>query len=134
MISTSSSMSSAESLDTTEKVSALIKVLEDDLNACDFKWTLFVTAAHSYRYDSQLKPIPAAYIVNKSYDLERLHQDIARIPNFCDLLQKLRRSAENRSYDALSKESIDLLHWCLHDNFLKSVERSNVSNTNHIHL
>lgn len=130
MISTLSTTSS-QTLDLSAKVTLLIKALEDDLNACDFKWTLFVAAAHSYRHESVLKPIPVAYIVNKTYDLERLHKIIARVPNFCDLLPKLRHFAE-RYCDGVDEETIDLLYWCLHDPFLKSVDRANVSMHNQI--
>lgn len=115
-----------------EKVQKLIEILEKDLDACDFKWTLFAAAANSYKHDSLLKPFPTTFADGKSLDVGRLRENIAKVPAFMILLDELRSANQNRTFDntELNEDTIDLLHWCLIcvcDPFLKSVKRSNVS-------
>lgn len=110
--------------DLNEKMTILMTALADDLNACDMKWTFFVAAAHSYRYDSQLKPYPTHPANGKPYEIERLREIIAKVPPFAALLQKLRAKRP------IDEECIYLLHWILvrsRDSYLKSVDRANVS-------
>lgn len=112
-----------------DKVTSLIKALENDLDACDFKWTLFVAAANNYKYDSLLKPFPSAYVENKALNIGHLRETIASIPRFTILLQKLRNDS-HKIENCISDNAIDLLYWCLisvKEPALKSVRRSNVS-------
>lgn len=120
------------SMDLMDKAKSLVKILESDLDACDFKWTLFVTAANSYKYDSLLKPFPIAYVANKILCIERLREQIACIPAFDVLLPKLRSYCEhtNSIDNVINDEIIELLYWCLisvKEPVLKSVNRTNVS-------
>lgn len=111
-------------IDSNEKIAAIANALAKDLNACDMKWTFFVAAAHSYRYDSQLKPYPTQPANGKPYEIENLRDIIAKVPPFTDLLQKL------QTKQPIDDEIIHLLHWTLvrlQDPYLKSVDRSNVS-------
>lgn len=116
-----------------DKIESLIKKLEIDLIACDFKWTLFVTAANSYKYDSLLKPFPNAYVVDKQLNIYRLRKVIASVPSFDRLLSTLRSivdHSESGENNDITEECIDLLYWCLiraKEPTLKSVHPSNVS-------
>lgn len=115
-----------EASDLNGERTALTAVLADDLNACDMKWTFFVAAAHSYRYDSQLKPYPMNPADGKPYEIENLHAIIDKVPPFSELLKKL------EAKQPLADEIVHLLHWILvrvRDPYLKSVDRSNVSTT-----
>lgn len=124
---------STGSLHSKDKIPILIKKLENDLNACDFKWTLFVAAANSYKYDSLLKPFPNAYVVDKILKINRLREVISTIPHFSRLLcilQNIVNQTKPEENDDITDESIDLLYWCLiraKDPTLKSVHSSNVS-------
>lgn len=110
----------------------LIRKLKDDLNACDMKWTLFVAAAQSYRYDSQLKPFPAFYQMGTTVDITKLMAVIEIVPPLETLLGSLLKM-KNSTDDALyltNEKIIQLLHWVLVTVFeplLKSVDRQNVS-------
>lgn len=115
-----------------EKVKKLTEILENDLIASDFKWTLFVTAANSYKYDSLLKPIPSMYINNQTLDIFKLREVIAKVPAFSVFLDKLRRAAKQTSFSnvKIDEETVDLIYWCLSSNrepSLKSIDRLNVS-------
>lgn len=119
-----------EAIDLNEEMTALATVLTDDLNACDMKWTFFVAAANSYRYDSQLKPYPVNPADGKPYDIEHLHAIVAKVPPFSALLERL------QAKQPLADEIVHLLHWILvrvRDPYLKSVDRSNVSTTSSSH-
>lgn len=124
---------SMRSTNTKDKIVSLIKTLENDISACDFKWTLFVTAANSYKYDSLLKPFPNAYVIDKILNITHLREIIASIPNFGHLLSKLQSIVDKSTpeeSDGITAESIDLLYWCLiraKEPTLKSVHSSNVS-------
>lgn len=107
-----------------EKITTLTAALIDDLNACDMKWTFFVAAAHSYRYDSQLKPFPMHPANGKPYEIDALREIIAKVPPFHELRQKLKAT------QPIDDEIVNLLHWILvrvRDPYLKSVNRSDVS-------
>lgn len=54
------------------KILCLKSILEKDPVAADLKWSLFVAASHSYRYDSCLKPFPPMYIQNECKDIDAL--------------------------------------------------------------
>lgn len=110
--------------DVDGKIVVLTSILNVDLDACDMKWTFFVAAAHSYRYDSQLKPYPMHPITGKPYEIENLHEIIAKVPPFIDLLKKL------QAKQPITDDIVHLLYWILvrlRDPYLKSVHRSNVS-------
>lgn len=120
---------SNHSMHLVEKVRSLIEILENDLDACDFKWTLFVAAAINYKYDSLLKPFPSAYVSNNVLDINRLRETIARIPSFSILLQNLHIYC-GQPDDFVNDDNVDLLYWCLisvKEPALKSVKRLNVS-------
>lgn len=107
-----------------EKMLTLTAALDVDLNACDMKWTFFVAAAHSYRYDSQLKPFPTNPANGKPYEIDALREIIAKVPPFHELRQKL------KTEQPIDDEIVHLLHWILvrvRDPYLKSVNRSDVS-------
>lgn len=118
-----------KSIDLMDKVTSLIAALECDLDACDFKWTLFVAAANNYKFDSLLKPFPSAYLINRTLNIGRLREVITSIPPFSHLLQTL-RNHPNALGNPVNDEAIDLLYWCLisvKEPVLKSIGRSNVS-------
>lgn len=117
-----------------EKVKKLTEILENDLVASDFKWTLFVAAANSYKYDSLLKPFPSMFIYsnNQTLDIFKLREVIAAVPAFPVFLKELHRIAEHSSFSnmQIDEEMIDLIYWCLLSNrepSLKSIDRLNVS-------
>lgn len=132
----SSSIASMNPVNLLDKVNTLIKVLESDLDACDFKWTLFVAAASSYKYDSSLKPIPSAYVANKVLNIHRLRDTISNIPALSVFLSILRKFRDQPTAttttidDCINDKHVDLLYWCLisaKEPTLKSIHRSNVS-------
>jgi len=55
-----------------KKSIALRKILQSDPKAADLKWSLFVAACQSYRYDSCLKPFPSQFSNNGIKDREYL--------------------------------------------------------------
>ncbi|XP_055317706.1 protein mono-ADP-ribosyltransferase PARP16 [Sitodiplosis mosellana] len=112
------------------KAKSLLQILESDLDACDFKWTLFVAAANNYKYDSLLKPFPSAFIANKVLCIERLRETIAYIPAFDVLLPKLQDFCDHTTSidNTINDETIGLLYWCLisvKEPILKSINRTN---------
>jgi poly[ADP-ribose] polymerase 16 len=58
--------------DGNKKTVTLRNILEGDGKGADLKWSLFVAACRSYRYDSCLKPFPPQYINNGLKDIECL--------------------------------------------------------------
>lgn len=122
---------SKQSMNSVDKAKSLVEILESDLDACDFKWTLFVSAANNYKYDSLLKPFPTAYVANKILYIDRLREMIACVPAFDVLLPKLRSFCDHTSMgNSINAEIIDLLYWCLisvREPVLKTVNRANVS-------
>jgi hypothetical protein len=55
-----------------KKVVTLRNILEGDGKGADVKWSLFVAACKSYRYDSCLKPFPPQFINSGLKDIECL--------------------------------------------------------------
>lgn len=115
-----------------EKINKLIEILKDDIHGCDLKWTIFVAAAHSYKYDSLLKPFPSAYVDNKSLNINQLRKDIDAVPTFNTLFDKLKTIYENGHFvdKTINEDTIELVYWCLITNrepSLKHIERSDVS-------
>lgn len=118
-----------KTIDLVDKINSLIKALESDLDACDFKWNLFVAAANNYKFDSLLKPFPSVYVINRALDIERLREQIAKVPRFANLLQTLKDFSKGIER-CINDETIDLLYWCLisvKEPLLKSINRTNVS-------
>lgn len=106
-------------------VQELIVVLSNDLSACDMKWALFVAAAQSYRYDSQLKPFPAAYQDGASVNIQDLIAAIDKMPSLRLMYQLLLDRNERilRKYN----EELKLLHWNLvTDPCLRTVGKQSV--------
>lgn len=58
--------------DVEKKVLSLKHLLERDPKAADLKWSFFVAASNTYRFDSCLKPFPPMYIKNECKDIEAL--------------------------------------------------------------
>lgn len=55
-----------------KKIKELKIAIENDLEACDIRWTLFVAASQSYRFDSRLKPYPPNFSGAEINDIEKL--------------------------------------------------------------
>ncbi|KAM7343089.1 poly(ADP-ribose) polymerase 16 [Cochliomyia hominivorax] len=93
-----------------DKIQTLQYALGTDLLACDAKWTLFVAAALSYRYDFVLKPFPPQFSCEQyGYNIDSLIMVIHETPKLKVILQNL---IEQNSND-LSSNVIDLLYWVL---------------------
>lgn len=87
------------------KIDFLRAALDLDLEACDLKWTLFVAAAQSYRYDSQLNPYPSKYKQIQTIDrldIESILRSIQSVP-----------SLDSISWPNMPSEAVDLLFWVL---------------------
>lgn len=95
--------------DAQQKIVLVKAALELDLEACDLKWTLFVAAAQSYRFDSRLTPYPSKYkanqldsSLNERFDIESILRSIKSVPTLYSI-----------SWPDLTEEAIDLLYWVL---------------------
>ncbi|XP_047985384.1 protein mono-ADP-ribosyltransferase PARP16 [Leguminivora glycinivorella] len=77
--------------------------LEKDFKACDIKWSLFVAAAFSFRYESCLKPFPPAFLKNGVKDMDELLSVVSDVPALDLVLEQL------VNLDDLSKVS-DIIH------------------------
>lgn len=62
----------SQSAKVDQKSAVLRNILQNDPKAADFKWSLFVAACQSYRYDSCLKPFPSQFSNNGVKDREYL--------------------------------------------------------------
>lgn len=113
--------------ETQKHIDTIQAALRRDLHACDLKWTLFVAAAQSFRYDSRLTPYPSKCVQNvaeasitERFDIESIRRSIESITN-------LRRI----SWPDLTVAAVDLLHWVLceqtESSMMKSVPKENVS-------
>lgn len=113
--------------DYLKKICDLKHVLSTDLIGADIKWTLFVTAAQSYRYDSQLKPFPPKFFLNNVMNIELLIHTINNTPALKVLLDMI----TDENYDELDVEVVELLHWVLvteKDPVLRTVKKSEFEN------
>lgn len=111
--------------------------LKTDLNACDLKWTLFVAAAQSYRYDSQLRPFPPFYQDGASVNIAALMAVIVDIPPLSSILGLLYGMQGDKQGEIFLKHerTLRLLHWILvtvSEPCLKSVDSGQVSSEIHI--
>ncbi|XP_053963918.1 protein mono-ADP-ribosyltransferase Parp16 [Anastrepha ludens] len=96
--------------DMLEKLNALRFLLETDLIACDAKWTLFVAAALSYRYDTQLKPFPPRFVSDQNgLDIDALILVINDTPKLRVVLQNI----VEQNFDEFDADVLDLLHHVL---------------------
>ncbi|KAJ9586546.1 hypothetical protein L9F63_028412, partial [Diploptera punctata] len=82
---------------------------KNDLQAADVKWSLFVAACQSYRYDSCLKPFPPQFILNGVKDIDSLREVVEKTPSLILLTQYL---YDPEAYQR-SPQVIDLLYWVL---------------------
>ena len=111
-----------EYLEQTDQLKTLLK---HDILACDIKWTLFVSAAQSFRHASRLAPYPTKYAtVSDKFDIDKILKVIKLVPPFPILLRTIEAKAN------IDKDVLELLHWVLCtliDPTLKSVPESDVS-------
>uniref|UniRef100_A0A1B6C5N1 Poly [ADP-ribose] polymerase n=1 Tax=Clastoptera arizonana TaxID=38151 RepID=A0A1B6C5N1_9HEMI len=108
------------------KLALVLEYLEKDLIAADLKWSLFIAACHSYRYDSCLKPFPSMYLKDDVKDIDLMKEDIIKIPAL-NLVIFLKDSEKCH----LEKSTIDLLYWVLiqqKEPTLKSIPNSEIDN------
>ncbi|CAH0405399.1 unnamed protein product [Chilo suppressalis] len=97
-------------LDSLEKKAVHLRlVLEKDFKAADIKWSLFVSAAFSFRYESCLRPFPPAFIKNGIKDMDELLSVITDIPALDLVLQQL----DNLDNLSIISGIIDLLFYVL---------------------
>lgn len=54
------------------KTGNLLESLQSDPMAADVKWSLFVSAANNYKFDSCLKPFPSQFVKDDEKDIEAL--------------------------------------------------------------
>lgn len=92
------------------QVYSLRLALENDVAGCDMKWSLFVSAAQSYRYHSRLNPYPPKYATKEKseYDIERIRLTISKVPSLRQLLRQIKSDEMN-----LNQDAVDLVHWVI---------------------
>ncbi|XP_011876935.1 PREDICTED: mono [ADP-ribose] polymerase PARP16 [Vollenhovia emeryi] len=108
--------------DAERKISSLKHLLGKDPRAADLKWSLFVAASNTYRYDSCLKPFPPMYIKNEYKDIEALRRAIESVPPLPVMCKELGEAGAYENY----RETIELLYWVLlrlRDPYIKSVQK-----------
>ncbi|XP_063548663.1 protein mono-ADP-ribosyltransferase PARP16 [Cydia strobilella] len=106
IVSTSEAIpdNSQPKLDTLAKKAAHLRcILEKDFKACDIKWSLFVAAAFSFRYESCLRPFPPAFLKNGVKDMDELLSVVSDVPALDLVLEQL------INLEDLSKVS-DIIH------------------------
>ncbi len=108
------------------KIVNLRLALEEDIAACDIKWSLFVAAAQSYRYHSRLNPYPPKYATKEKseFDIDRIRLTISNVPPLKRLLRQM-KTEESR----LNEDAVDLVHWVVCSksfSTLKNVPREEV--------
>ncbi|EZA52269.1 Poly [ADP-ribose] polymerase [Ooceraea biroi] len=105
-----------------KKIASLMHFLKKDPRAADLKWSLFVAASNTYRFDSCLKPFPPMYIKNECKDIEALRRAIEAVPPLPMLCREL---GEPNTYEAY-RETIELVYWVLlrlREPYIKSVQK-----------
>ncbi|XP_076170661.1 protein mono-ADP-ribosyltransferase PARP16-like [Ptiloglossa arizonensis] len=108
--------------DVGKKILSLKHLLEKDLKAADLKWSLFVAACNTYRYDSCLKPFPPMYIKNEYKDIEALRRTVELIPSLAVIFKALQEPDVYEHYGT----AIELLHWVLirlRNSYIKSINK-----------
>ncbi|XP_057324159.1 protein mono-ADP-ribosyltransferase PARP16 [Microplitis mediator] len=109
--------------DSDNKVVSLKNIINQDPQAADFKWSLFVAACHTYRHNTCLKPFPPMYVKNECKDIEGLREAIEIIPPLAIMYERL---DDPKVYED-HQPAIDLLHWVLvglRDPHIKSVDKN----------
>ncbi|XP_076294533.1 protein mono-ADP-ribosyltransferase PARP16 [Lasioglossum baleicum] len=104
------------------KVSSLKYLLENDLKGADLKWSLFVAACNTYRYNTCLKPFPPMYMKKKCKDIDALRRAIELIPPLTVILKALQEPDVYERHGT----TIDLLYWVLihlRDPYIKSISK-----------
>ncbi|KAK2583882.1 hypothetical protein KPH14_001156 [Odynerus spinipes] len=110
--------------DVEKKIILLKHLLEKDPKAADLKWSLFVAACNTYRYDSCLRPFPPMYVKNECKDIEALRRTVELIPPLAVIFRELHEPNVYANYGP----AIDLLHWVLirlRDPYIKSISKEN---------
>lgn len=110
--------------DVEKKIVLLKHLLEKDPKAADLKWSLFVAACNTYRYDTCLRPFPPMYVKNECKDIEALRRTVELIPPLAVIFRELNEPNVYASYGP----AIDLLHWVLirlRNPYIKSVTKEN---------
>ncbi|CAK9811737.1 G2/mitotic-specific cyclin-B [Anthophora plagiata] len=108
--------------DIEKRIQSLRHVLENDIKAADLKWSLFVAACNTYRYDTCLKPFPPMYIKKECKDIEALRRATEVIPPLAVISKALSEPDVYERYGT----AINLLHWVLvrlRDPYLKSIKK-----------
>ncbi|XP_066584980.1 protein mono-ADP-ribosyltransferase PARP16 isoform X2 [Prorops nasuta] len=106
------------------KISSLKYLLGKDLKAADLRWSLFVAACNTYRYDSCLRPFPPMYKTDECKDIDALRKSIELIPPLAIVFKELHEPNVYENYGA----AIDLLYWVLihlRDPYVKSIDKNN---------
>ncbi|XP_059479000.1 protein mono-ADP-ribosyltransferase PARP16 isoform X1 [Neocloeon triangulifer] len=85
----------------------LLEILLADLTAADFKWSMFVAAASSYKFDSCLRPFPSQFIRDTEKDIDGLRLVIDETPPFQSLVEQLKKGTYLRT------ENVKILLWVL---------------------
>ncbi|XP_067122160.1 protein mono-ADP-ribosyltransferase PARP16-like [Centruroides vittatus] len=93
----------------TEYIEETKSVIQSDINAADLRWSLFVAASKSYRYDSAVRPFPSEFIrkTDNEKDIEALRQTIEDVIPFQLFLK------DDFCLKDMSAASVKLLHWVL---------------------
>ncbi|XP_063375744.1 protein mono-ADP-ribosyltransferase PARP16 [Cydia amplana] len=105
IVSTSEAIpdNSQPKLTLAKKAAHLRCILEKDFKACDIKWSLFVAAAFSFRYESSLRPFPPAFLKNGVKDMDELLSVVSDVPALDLVIEQL------INLEDLSKVS-DIIH------------------------
>ena len=69
---------------------------------CDAKWKLFVAAALSYRFDTQLKPFPPRFVSENGPNINSLVLVINDTPNLRVVLQNI----TDENFDEIDMEVV----------------------------
>lgn len=66
-------MIKTDNLSLVEKINRLKDIIAEDLSGQDLKWSLFIAASRTFKYDSCLKPFPPQYVTDfGEKDINRL--------------------------------------------------------------
>ncbi|XP_049541628.1 protein mono-ADP-ribosyltransferase PARP16-like [Anopheles darlingi] len=85
---------------------ALKEAISRDPAAADLRFSLFVSAARSFRYDSCLQPFPPDFIVKGEKNIDQLCRVIETIPPISELANDL-----TGGLGADDERAVSLLHW-----------------------
>ncbi|XP_076105263.1 protein mono-ADP-ribosyltransferase PARP16-like [Mytilus galloprovincialis] len=96
------------SSETVDKHSLLKDKIKYDPLSADLRWSLFVGALQSYRFDTVLRPFPPSFCLdNGEKDIKRLEQCADKVTSLQDLLKK----------SDICEEILDLVSWVLDKQF-----------------